>query len=270
MCGWDFSAHFAAPFTPIIWHMRMGVNLSSFTKNIKNWVKFHFFAFGKTYHIAVSEAVKNIINSLHPHHKCLAIANALETSRLPSSFVLPRDKKPFRLLMFGWMPETKGLDTALDACESLNQQETLIELLISAQKKTFEYMTKRYGSNYPEWVRLLPPTSNVASIYQQADMMVSASRSEGFSFCLAEAIYCGLPVIYSDIPGTSWAGEFQCTYCFKVANAMDLCRAIRECISHGIKQENQRFNRVLINQKYSLDTWCNKIVDFIESIPLAK
>ena len=270
MCGWDFSAHFAAPFTPIVWHMRMGVNLKPFAKMVKNWIKFHILGFGKTYHVAVSDAVTGIINSLHPLHRCLSIPNALETNRLPLSFVTPFKEKPYRLLVFGWQPTTKGLDTVIDACELMNKHEILIELLVSAQDKTYEYIRKYYQKCPPGWLKLLPPTSDVASIYSQADMMVSASRSEGFSFCLAEALYCGLPVIYSDIPGTSWAGEFKCAHIFKTADSVDLCRAINECIRQGFTKKQQEINRELVNRKYTMDVWTRKVIDFLESIPLNK
>ena len=266
MCGWDFSAHFAAPFTPIVWHMRMGVNLKPFAKMVKNWIKFHILGFGKTYHVAVSDAVTDIINSLRPRHLCQSIPNALETSRLPSSFVVPFKEKPYRLLMFGWQPTTKGLDTVLDASEKLNLNEKIIELVVSAQEKTYEYIRKRYQDSPPEWLKLLPPTSNVASVYSQGDMMVSASRSEGFSFCLAEALYCGLPVIYSDIPGTSWAGEFQCTHVFKMADSVDLCRAIHECIKQGLTEKEQVTNRKLLEKKYSMSAWTSKIIEYLETI----
>ena len=270
MCGWDFSAHFAAPFTPIVWHMRMGVNLKPFVKMVKNWIKFHILGFGRTYHVAVSDAVTDIINSLRPRHRCLSIPNALENSRLPLSFVTPFKERPYRLLMFGWQPYTKGLDTVLDACEEMNEQEQAIELLVSSQEKTYAFIKKRYHDKNPIWLKLLSPTSDVASLYAQADMMVSASRSEGFSFCLAESLYCGLPVIYSDIPGTSWAGEFKCAHIFKTADPVDLCRAICECMKQGITKEQQIANRELMEKKYSLDAWTEKVVDFLESIPLVK
>ncbi len=269
MCGWDFAAHFAAPFRPIVWHMRMGVNLSPFKRKLKNWLKFHVIGFGQVYHVAASTAVAEIINSLHPRHRCLAIPNALDTNRLPQLFASPlQGPPPYRLLFFGWMPSTKGLDTVIDSCEILNQDNVIIRLLVSAQEKTYDYVNERYKDTPPAWLQLIPPTNDISSLYMQSDMMVSASRSEGFSFCLAEALYCGLPVIYSDIPGTSWAREFQCTHQFKVADAKDLCRAIQECIAYGISRKQQIANRDLMNGKYCMDVWTKMVVDNLESIPL--
>ncbi len=268
MCGWDFAAHFAAPLTPIVWHMDMCVNLDTLSKRIKNWIKFHILSFGKTYHLAVSNAVAEIINSLKPVNPCVGIPNALEFDRLPKNFVDTCKKIPYKILVFGWAPIVKGLDTVLNACEILNKDYNIIELIVSSQEKTYKYIDERYKEKSPTWLKLLPPTNQIADVYNQVDIMISASRSEGFSYCLAEAIYCGLPVVYSDISGTSWAREFQNTHRFKVADVDDLCRAIIECIKIGITHDEQQNNRDLLEKNYSMNNWATKIVGFLESIQI--
>ncbi|MGM8287817.1 glycosyltransferase [Clostridium perfringens] len=42
-----------------------------------------------------------------------------------------------------------------------------------------------------------------------SDIFVTASRKETFSYALAEAIYCELPCISSDIEGVKWAYDFN-------------------------------------------------------------
>lgn len=264
MCGWDFTAHFACPTLPIVWHMDMRVDNKNTKRRIKNWLKFRILAFGKTYHVAVSDPVNNAINSFNPKNKSVAIINAIDFTRLNTKNHSTR-MHTVKILLFGWAPYIKGLDTALAACEKLNENGIKYELLVSAQQKTYDYINEYY-SQVPEWLKLLPPTNEISILYDNVDMMLSASRTESFSYCLAEAIYSGLKVIYSDIDGTSWAGEFKNAVRFKTADVDDLQRAIIECDNMNPTDESILFNANLMVEKYGMDSWVNQMIDNIERI----
>ena len=96
--------------------------------------------------------------------------------------------------------------------------------------------------------------------------MMIPSLSEGFSYCLAEAIYTGLPVIYSDIPGNLWASEFRKTYICKKGSSEDIKRAICEFAKDKISIDDQEYNRDLMKDKYSLEEWTRKVADVLEGI----
>ena len=258
MCGWDFTAHFAAPFTPIIWHMRMGVDNVNRKKRIKNWIKFNILGFGKTYHIAVSQPVTDAINSFKPHNKCVTIRNALDFSRITPKTNTDNSKQTKEILLFGWQPQVKGLDITLDACEKIINDGERIKLLVSSQEVTYEYINQRYDKA-PDWLELLEPTSDVSSLYNRADIMVSASRSEGFSFALAEAIYSGLVTVVSDIPGTSWSSEFCARYEFASGDADSLKTALETALNHNITEDDQNNNRLILEQKYSMNVWVDAV-----------
>lgn len=268
MCGWDFTARFAAPFTPIVWHMEMGVNLSVRIKYIKNWIKFKILALGKVYHTAASVAATEAINSLKPAHRCVAIPNALDLSRLrPLSKPYDSEKAVKNLLVFAYNPNVKGLDVALDACEKLNREKTRFQLLVSAQKNTYTYLEERYPE-LPDWIQILLPTDDIASVYEQCDIMMIPSRSEGFSYALTEALYTGLPAVCSEIPGNRWAKELKGTYYFESENPDALCEAIENCAKQGIREEEQLFNRSVIEERYSMETWAEDVIRFMEGIRL--
>lgn len=261
MGGWDIAAHLAAPKIQIIWHMEMSPNLSSLSKRIKYFGKYRILG-GKNVHpIAVSFPGSDALNSLHPKNACIPIPNATDFSRLadePKPF--ERKNKTTSLLIFGYNPFVKGLDIAIDACEKLNMNDYRYELIVSAQEQTYEYIKRRFGDIVPTWITLVPPLDNVSQLYEKADIMLSPSRYEGFSYCLLEAIYSGLPAVYSDISGTNWVDEMNGVYQFKSENVEDLICAINKCVNRGISEKEQNLNRSIIYKKYSLDSWGKKMV----------
>ena len=267
MCGWDFTARAAAPSIPIIWHMEMGVNLERKSKYIKNLLKFKVLAAGKVYHSAASAAVAEKINSLKPRHACEAIPNSLDLSRLRPMSTAPSDAQIKNLLVFAYEPHVKGLDVALDALENLNASKVKYRLLISAQDGTYKYLDERYSA-LPEWITILKPTNDIASVYEQCDIMLLPSRSEGFSYALTEALYTGLPAVCSEITGNQWAKEMKSVFFFESENAADLGKTIEECAASPVSEENREYNRGVIRQKYSMDTWADHMIKFIDSIPV--
>lgn len=162
-------------------------------------------------------------------------------------------------MLFGWSPLVKGLDITLDACEKLINEGKNIKLLVSSQEQTYQYINERY-EKMPEWIELLEPTSDVSSLYNRSDIMLSASRSEGFSFSLAEAIYSGLVTVVSDIPGTSWSREFDARYEFESGNADSLKSALNDALNHTITSAEQEKNRQVLEEKYSMDVWAENVL----------
>ncbi|MBR4750829.1 MAG: glycosyltransferase family 4 protein [Thermoguttaceae bacterium] len=269
MSGWDITARLAMPRLTLIWHMEMGLNLTSIKSRVKYWIKYKILGFGKTYHIAVSDKTVDSINSLHVKNKCVWIPNAINLLRLHMKDALPYIQ-PIKLLTFAYQPTIKGFDIALDACEVLNKYYVMYELLASAQARTYEYIKKRYPESLPEWLTLVPPTDNISEIFDKADCLLCPSRSEGLSFANLEGLYSGLPVVYSNIPGNRILSDFKMTYCFESCNATDLADKIVQCTKTPISEEFQRENRELIEKKYSMPAWSQKIKEIIFKISNAQ
>ena len=266
MSGWDIDAHLASRKTPIIWHMEMNPNLSNGVKRLKYFYKYRIIGNKNVYPVAVSKPVADRLNTLNLRNNCVAIKNATDFSRLSSELKSTIPQTPFRILVFGYDPYVKGLDIAIMACEEINKDTKKCELLVSAQKATYDYIAEIYGGNKPFWIQLLEPTENVSSLYDRADALLSSSRFEGFSFCLLEALYSGLPAIYSDIAGTNWADEMKSVYKFKSENTHELVKAIKECMTKYITEKDQKFNRAIIEKEYSLEVWSSEFFKYINSI----
>ncbi len=69
--------------------------------------------------------------------------------------------------------------------------------------------------------------SELPRYYQQADLYLSASRTDGTSISLLEALACGTPVLLSDIPGNrGWLEPGVQGWYFKDGDAESLAQAI--------------------------------------------
>ncbi len=258
--GWDVAARVAAPFMPCVWHCHMNVRTETFSKRFKYFLKYDIIGAFKTYSIAVSPPVGDVIEKIAGKGKSTVICNGIDFSRLQKKEDFGREKK--NVLLLGWQPVVKGVDTACEAFESGLGEKTLT---VSCQEATRDFFEKRYPSGLPSWLRTVEPTSDVSSLYQNADVFLSASVTEGFSCALAEAIYSGLPCVISDIEGTSWAKEFKNVFVFKTGDPESLKSALQNCFDAPMTFENAEYNRKILRKKYSLESWCSKVLEVLDS-----
>ena len=257
MSGWDLTARLAMPRLPMIWHMEMNLSLDTRKAKAKYWLKYRLLGGRRVYHISVSESTAKAINSLGVRHPCVWIPNAINLERLqPKTYQFG---KPVKLLTFAYQPMIKGLDIALDACERLNADGIQYILLASAQTQTYKYIEERYGESIPPWLRLMPPTDTISDLFDEADILLCPSRSEGLSFANIEGLYSGLPVVYSDIPGNKVLEDFRLTHRFRSCDPDDLAEKIAACAAAGVDSDAQRENRQRVRQCYALSTWSESI-----------
>lgn len=256
--GWDIDARLAAPTIPTVWHQRMSVNLDTAKRRFYHNLMYKVIGRFKTHHIAISDAVNKAITSL-TSNKCYFIPDGIDFDRLQLDKAKTIDKSlPCKILLFAFSAIGKGADIAIKACEILNREQQLVELQIVTQGNTDKYLAENF-SVLPSWLKVLPPISNVSEYYNAADVFLSASRSEGFCNALLEAIYCGKPCVYSDIPGTRWAGDFAGTYMYEVESPESLAEKIKTCVSKPLSITEIADNRELAEQRYSLDTWTESV-----------
>lgn len=264
--GWEITAHLAALHIPCVWHFEFGLQINSIKQKIKYGFKYKILGRNNVYHIAISKQGAEAINSFKVRNTCVFIPNAPELARFSTLQERENPQKTLiSILIFAYDPYTKGLDIALSALEKLNFLNERYKLLIVAQDATMQFLNKRYRE-IPNWVTILEPSEDVSSIYKQAQILLSASRSEGFSYCLMEALYCGLCAVYSDIPGTSWADEFQLAYKFSSEDVDALSEAIQRASVSDCNKRKQEYNRKLVKDNYSMDAWASKVGNFIDGI----
>ncbi len=113
----------------------------------------------------------------------------------------------------------------------------------------------------PSWLHPEGFVSDAAWLFAAADVFVSASRHEGHAAAIGEAAACGLPVVMSDIEGTSsWAAApYVSTFAREDAGA--LAGQLGSLLDLPPQQRavEGRENREWVHEHAGVDAWCARI-----------
>ena len=111
--------------------------------------------------------------------------------------------------------------------------------------------------------------SDLPRYYQAADLYISASRSDGSSISLLEAMACGCPVLVSDIPGNiEWVQSGVQGWLFRDGDSRDLEQALLMAISQSSDclAEMGKSARKLAEEKAN---WNNNFQELLKAYDLA-
>ena len=148
--------------------------------------------------------------------------------------VKPKDKM---LLSVGELIPRKNHEAVIKAVEKLNNSE--IKLFICGKGELQDQLQKMIEDNgLQDRVRLLGYRSDVAHLYDCADLFVFPSIQEGLPVALMEAVASRIPVICSDIRGNSElveAGSF-----FNPRNISEIVNKIKEYLYEDKRQEIEK------------------------------
>lgn len=223
--------------------------------------------------ISVSKAFVN-----YNPAKIYWIPNALAIKRMPCEHILGEqirkkygvDKRDILCEIFGWSPKVKGVDIAVEAIKQLHTQNPSYKLaIICGREMTVEKMpiwvaSHTSCSGREDFLLYLPPTEDVFGYHEAADMLLSASRSEGFPYSILEMLSLGKPCVMSDIPGVSWAKKYPLSYVFASENIS----ACKQAVIQAITGKNKMFLSQTADQirtDYNIHTWVNRVLNTYEN-----
>lgn len=255
--GWDITVKLAKPFMPTIWYERMRVNDKDTVKKYENLIKYKLIGAFNTFPVGISDDVYTSLCRLSYKKRCEKIYNSLDVSRFDLS--RPKVKNDIKTyLMFSYSPTVKGADIVCDAMEELNRNSLKAKLIIVSHGVNDDYLKSRY-KQLPEWLTVEKPRSDVEYYYSLADSFISASRSEGFSFSLLEALYMGMGCIASDIPGTAWSQGFKGVGYFKSGDSNSLLEVLEKDLDCNISKEDAEFNKEKTLTDFSFENWVEQV-----------
>lgn len=171
-------------------------------------------------------------------------------------------------LFLGWDVHRKGLDIAVKAISEIRKTNPDVILGIVGlgdppSNERLRYIQDSTGiSPNSSWIKYLPSREDMFAYHRSADVYLSASRSEAFSYGILEAISQNTPVAVSDIKGTSWCHS----YSKSVVYSTEDYKACANAICHALTLGYEKSNADEIVQNYSIKKWCQQIVDIYKAL----
>lgn len=214
------------------------------------------------YMLACGEKVREDLQKTGLGKQIGLVENAIDFTRFPKASI---GSKPRNVLLFGYNYHIKGVDIAVEAFGQIAQDFPEAKLLIcvaSGMEAIEQQLCAQFGK-IPSWVRLLPPTADIASYYGQSAVYLCASREEGFCYAIVEAAYCGCTVISSRIDGPLQISIPEIAW-FEAGNVQQLSQQLRRMLALPQEeiQEKAQHMRDAAALRYDISRWVDEVMDY--------
>jgi glycosyltransferase involved in cell wall biosynthesis len=252
----------------LVWHYRTAleepVSERSVGRRVKDMIRFRIPGRDVDRCIGVTQALADeVVARGMPRSRTRAVVAGCDTAvfiagmpdeREHARAVLGLDPQDIFILHLGWHWHRKGGDLLAEAARIL-LASGITNMQVASVGAPAELV------EYP--VRRLAPTDNMASLYQAADIFVSASRSEGFGNGLVEAMSCervavaalatGQREVFDDLHGVRPV-------------SLDDADGIATAIAHLINHQEHwaawgAANRHRIEIRHSMRRWASEMAD---------
>ncbi len=266
----------AAVGVPCVWHIRTGFNGYPLAQRVKDLYKMRVVA---RRNVAKIVAVSPWLGALAarrgaPSDRIEVLPNAIVVERFAQLPDRTAARERFGLdpdadvvLGLGWWPDVKGVDVLLDALESLAGRHPRMQGLLVGEDQMEQFLAER-APQPPPWLRTSRFVSDSAWLFAAADVFVSASRHEGQSSAIGEALACGLPVVMSDIGGTAGWGGAPHVLTFPSEDAPALGAQLERLLADGPETRIAAGaqNREWVRGNVGIEAWCVRHCELYASL----
>jgi L-malate glycosyltransferase len=147
-----------------------------------------------------------------------------------------------------------GIDTLVEGFIQAARRESALRLLLLGGGSLEAHVRARLAdAGLTEQVHFAGTAAleHLPSLYRAADLYVSASRSDGSSISLLEALACGLPALVSDIAGNrEWVSPDENGWWFRTGDSRSLTDAILEARTAGSRlSERGKCGRAIVEAR---------------------
>jgi len=217
------------------------------------------------------EAVYNdLIECGIKNKKCLYIDNCIDFSRFDKMQfenkyeILIKNKNV--LMIYGSFFYTKGVDITLKAINDIAVKNNIILLIVCQNKESLLEEIKKTLGFFPDWILIVPSQENILEYFKMSYAYLIPSREEGFPYTMLESIYCGTPVIRSDLPSMDRKLPNDFVVPVNDVPALRLCMekvlTIPESELKDIVSEQKKY----ITEKWNIDIWSDKIIKLYNDV----
>lgn len=187
------------------------------------------------------------------------VAGSLSREQMRQELGLRPEEK--LCLFLGWDPRGKGLDIALQAVKERRKVDPGLILGIVGMgtgpgEAGAEFICAAGVDPHEAWIRYLPSREDMFAYHRAADVYLSASRSEAFSYGILEAISQNTPVAASDIRGTAWCHAYSKAVVYPTEEVPACAAAIGKALDMGRSDSNAED----IAEQYSIANWCERML----------
>jgi glycosyltransferase involved in cell wall biosynthesis len=209
--------------------------------------------------IAVSQSIRDVLVREHVKDKKIhVIYNGIDTD-----YFVPSDTKvksdPPTVVTVARLHAVKGHKLLLQAIPLVQTPAQYIFVGEGELRSELEQQIREH--NLP--VTLVGHQDEIVPYYQNANLVVQTSLSEGFSLSMAEALACGVPVVTTRVGGCVEIAKHIRTgvRLVPVQDTKELAQAIDEMLQHP-----EPADREAIVETFSVQQMCKNTMDLYESI----
>lgn len=160
-------------------------------------------------------------------------------------------------LGFAWSPRTKGADILIDAARPLAESGRLAVVLVGPRELA--------RADHP-WLHVVDPVDDVAQLFAAADFFVSASRDEGFSYAIGEAMAARLPVVSSDLPGPSGYFAAEGVKTFRSEDVAGLREVLAQLLAEPDRGRIGESNRQFVRERFGIDAHVDRVIGLFSDL----
>lgn len=216
--------------------------------------------------IGVSSAVSDFLRLAFPNALIKTIENGIAIDRLNHQKVFENDENKVVLMCMGYNVHVKGVDLALMTTDAVRRQYNVVLYIVAGAHEDMlvAFIEQTFGC-VPDWIKILPPTTQIDAYLKSADVFLAPSRTEAFSYTVLEAACCKIPIVASRSDGQGRL-DVDGIYWFENEDVEGFRRQLELAISElkDPKMVSMRENVALrTKQRYSLGKWCEEVFKLI-------
>lgn len=200
--------------------------------------------------------------------KCISIPNCIDHIEPP--FQRP-DKQEINILTVGRFVEQKDFFTAINSFNTLQQSEhngKKYKLTIIGYGKLEQSIRMYIDQNKIRNIEIIVRPNNLPEYYRSSDIFLSASKFEGFSNTIMEALNYSLPVVATNVGDNSFlVHDGKNGFLVPRSDSNRMAERIKIlAVNPDLRNSMAAYGYTLLHKNYSIGSFIKNYCEFIEEI----